>query len=84
MIPRCLFWIPACPRAHRSPLFPGQEERWTVGAGGVPSGCVLFPRRDSRPLCGPRRRRARRVGTHPMTLAGAMGIRIHWPYLARF
>jgi len=47
MILRCRLWIPACPRTHRPPAFPGPEERWTVGAGAVPLGRVLFPRRLS-------------------------------------
>jgi hypothetical protein len=42
MIPRCRFWIPACARAHRRPVFPGLEERWTVGAGRVLlAGCCF-------------------------------------------
>jgi len=84
MITRCRFWIPACPRTHRPPAFPGPEERWTVGARAVPFGRVLSPRRDSRPRCGSQRRRATHLGMPPMTLAGAMGIRIHRQYLARF
>jgi hypothetical protein len=84
MILRCRLWIPACPLAHRPPVFPGPEERWTVGAGAVPFGRVLFPRRDSRPRCGSQRRRATHLGTPLMTLAGAMGICIHRQYLARF
>jgi len=84
MILRCRLWIPACPRTPRPPAFPGPGERWTVGAGAVPVGRVLFPRRDSRPRCGSQRRRATHLGMPPMTLAGAMGIRIHRQYLARF